>query len=67
MINFIVLYDNIDACIKCNSKLKPFMNNFNLQKCQIDDTHNTVFVLYKCESCQIKYTISISLFKCIVD
>ena len=67
MINFIVLYDDIKNCIKCNNKLKPTMNSFNLQKCQLDDNYNTVFMLYKCEECSIKYAISMTLFKCIID
>jgi len=67
MINFIILYDNIENCITCNTKLKPSMNSFNLQKCQLHDNYNTVFMLYKCEKCLCKYTISMTLFKCIVD
>lgn len=67
MLNFIVLYDNIEKCTKCNSNLKSFMNSFNLGKCAIHENYNNVFMLYKCEKCNIKYTISMTVFKCIVD
>ena len=65
--NFIILYDKIDKCQRCNKPLETYCSkSLNLSKYNFDDLNNAVFVLYKCDNCKINYSYSLTVFKCIL-
>lgn len=63
MLNFIIMYDQVDFCKKCNSILTPIGNHFNLKKLPYEQYYNTTFILYECSHCKLKYSYHISISK----